>query len=83
MRTGHSSLKACVSRFNIESMAECKCGDGLQMEEHISWDCKLNKDHRVTMMDIMSESSKKEYPKSVTELLRIEGKSVCKASVTS
>jgi hypothetical protein len=26
------------------------------------------------MMDILSENSKKEYPKSVTELLRPEGK---------
>jgi hypothetical protein len=26
-----------------------------------------------TMMDVLSENSKKEYPKSVTELLRLEG----------
>jgi hypothetical protein len=29
---------------------------------------------RVTMMDILSENNKKEYPKSVTELLRLEEK---------
>jgi hypothetical protein len=49
-------------------MAECECGDGLQMEEHIFWDCKLYDDQRLTMIDILSENSKKEYPKSVTEL---------------
>jgi hypothetical protein len=39
------------------------------MEEHAFWDCKLYEEHRATMMDILSE-----YPKSVTELLRLEGK---------
>jgi hypothetical protein len=34
------------------------------------------------MMDILSENRKKEYPKSVTELLRLEEKYLCKASVT-
>jgi hypothetical protein len=29
------------------------------------------------MMDILSENSKKEYPKSVAELLRIEEKNIC------
>jgi hypothetical protein len=29
------------------------------------------------MMDILSENSKKEYPKSVTELLRLEEKKSC------
>jgi hypothetical protein len=39
------------------------------------WDCKLYKDQRATVMEILSENSKKEeYPKSVTELLRIEEK---------
>jgi hypothetical protein len=38
---GHSRLKASLSRFNIVSTAECDCGDGLQTEEHIFWDCKL------------------------------------------
>jgi hypothetical protein len=31
-------------------------------------------DQRATIMDILSENSKKEYPKSVTELLRLEEK---------
>jgi hypothetical protein len=35
---------------------------------------KYTADQRATMMDILSENSKKEYPKSVTELLRLEGK---------
>jgi hypothetical protein len=71
MRAGHSRLKASLSRFNIVPTAECKCGDGLQMEEHILWDCKLYEDQRATPMGILSENSKKEYPKSVTELLRL------------
>jgi hypothetical protein len=55
-------------------MAECECGDGLQTEEHIFWDDKLYEDQRATMMDILSENSKMEYRKSVTELLRLEEK---------
>jgi hypothetical protein len=42
--------------------------------------CK-QRDQRATVMDILSENSKKEYPKSVTELLRLRRKrfvqSVC------
>jgi hypothetical protein len=41
---------------------------------HTFWDCKLYEDQRATMMDILSENKKKEYPKSVTELLRLEEK---------
>jgi hypothetical protein len=63
MRAGHTSLKASLNRFNIVSTAECECGDGPQREEHIFWDCKLYEDQRATMMDILSENSKKEYPK--------------------
>jgi hypothetical protein len=59
---------------NIVSTAECECGDGPQTEENIFWDCKLYEDKRATMMDILSGNSKKEYPKSVTELLRLEEK---------
>jgi hypothetical protein len=44
------------------------------MEENIFWDCKLYKDQRATMMDILSKNSTKEYPKSVTELLRLQEK---------
>jgi hypothetical protein len=43
------------------------------MEERIFWDCKLYEE-RATMMAILSENMKKEYPKSVTELLRLEEK---------
>jgi hypothetical protein len=74
MRAGHCSLKASLSRFNFVSTAECECGDELQTKEHIFWDCKLYEDQRTTMMDILSENRKKEYPKSVTELLRLEKK---------
>jgi hypothetical protein len=35
------------------------------------------------MMDILSENRKKEYPNSVTELLRLGGKDLCKASGAS
>jgi hypothetical protein len=34
-------------------------------------------------MNILSENSKKEYPKSVTEILRLEEKDLHKTSVTS
>jgi hypothetical protein len=74
MRADHSSVKARLSRFNIVFTAESEHGDGLQMEEHIFWDCILYEDQRATMMDILFESSKKEYPKSVTELLRLDEK---------
>jgi hypothetical protein len=57
------------------STAECECDDGLQTEEHIFWDCKLYEGHPATMMDILSENRKREYSKSVTELLRLEEKS--------
>jgi hypothetical protein len=62
--------------------AKCECGDWLQMEEHIFWDCKLYEDQRATMTDIVWEQQK-EYRKSVTELLRLEEKDFYKASVTS
>jgi hypothetical protein len=44
------------------------------MEAHTFWDCKLYEDQRTTVMDILSENSKKEYSESVTELLRLEEK---------
>jgi hypothetical protein len=53
------------------------------MEGHIFWDCKWYVDQRATMVDILSENSKKEYPKSVTDTLRLQEKDLCKASVTS
>jgi hypothetical protein len=72
MREGHTSLKASLNQFDIVSTTECECGDGLQTEEHIFWDCELYEDQRATMMDNLSENNKKEYPKSGTELLRLE-----------
>jgi hypothetical protein len=41
-------------------------------EEHILWNRKLHKDHRATVMDILSENSKKEYPNSIIDLLRLD-----------
>jgi protein associated with RNAse G/E len=66
-----------LTYIHIVSTAECECGDGLQTEEYIFWDFKLYEDQRATMIDISSENSKKEYPKSVTELLRLEEKRIC------
>jgi hypothetical protein len=74
MQAGHTSLKASLNRFNIVPMAKCECGDVLQMEEHSFWDCELYKDQRAAVMYILFENSKKEYPKSVTELLWLEEK---------
>jgi hypothetical protein len=74
LRAGHCSLKASLSRFTIVSTAECECGDELQTEDHIFWDCKLYEEQRATMVSILSENRKKEYPKSLTELLRLEEK---------
>jgi hypothetical protein len=72
MRGGHTILKASLNRYNIVSTVECECGDGLQLEEHIFWDCKLYEEQRATMIAIVSENKKRECPKSVTELLRQE-----------
>jgi hypothetical protein len=57
MRASHYSLKARLNRFNIVSTAECECGDGLQMVEHIFWDCKLYEDQRATIMDKTARES--------------------------
>jgi hypothetical protein len=73
-RAGHSSLKASLSRFNIVSTAECECGDELQAEKHIFWGCKRYEEQGATVMDTLSENCKTEYPKSLTELLRLEEK---------
>jgi hypothetical protein len=59
MTAGHTSLRESLHRFNIVTTAECECGDGLQTEEHILWDCKLYADQRATMIDILSENNKK------------------------
>jgi hypothetical protein len=73
MRAGYTSLKASLKMFNIVPTSKCECGDGLQRAEHIFWDCNLYDDQRATMIYILSENrKKKEYSKSVTELLRLE-----------
>jgi hypothetical protein len=48
-RAGHTSLKVSLNKFNIVPTAECECGDGLQTEEHIFWDCKLYEEQRATV----------------------------------
>jgi hypothetical protein len=53
----------------------------LQTEEHVFWDCKRYEEQQATLRGILSENNKKEYPKSVAELLRLEEKDFCKASV--
>jgi hypothetical protein len=63
MKEGHSILEASLSRFNTVFTAECDVGDGLQTEEHIIWDCKLYENQGATTIDILSENSKKDYPK--------------------
>jgi hypothetical protein len=50
MRAGHTSLKESLNRFNIVYTAECECGDGLQTEEHIFWDCKLYEEDRKSVV---------------------------------
>jgi hypothetical protein len=52
------------------------------VEENGFWGCELYKDQRATVMDILSEKSKKECPGSVKELLRLKEK-ICARHVTS
>jgi hypothetical protein len=83
MRVGHTSLKASLNRFNSVSTAECECGDGLQTEDHIFWDCKLYEEQRATMVAILSENRKKRIPKVSYRALKVGGnKDLCKASLT-
>jgi hypothetical protein len=54
-------------------MDECgEYGDELQMEKHVFWDCELYENQRATMLESLSQNSKK-----VTELLRPEEKKIC------
>jgi hypothetical protein len=76
MRTGHTSLKASLNRFNFVYTAECECGDGLQTEEHIFWDCKLCDDRRATLMHILSENSKKRIPEVSYRALKARRKTI-------
>jgi hypothetical protein len=64
-----------LSIFNIVSTAECNCSDGLQTEEHIYWYCKLYEDQRATMMDLLSENSKR-APKVSYRALKSRGKKI-------
>jgi hypothetical protein len=34
--------------LNTVSLAECECGERLQTEEYIFWDCKIDEDHSKT-----------------------------------
>jgi hypothetical protein len=61
MRAGHISLKASLKKKNIVSTAECECGDGLQTEEHIFWDCKRYEEQRATMVDFCLRTAKISY----------------------
>jgi hypothetical protein len=71
MRACHCSLKASLGRFNIVPTAKRECGDGLQTEEHIFWDCKLYE-------DMLSENSKKKRkPKVSYRALKAKGKKIC------
>jgi hypothetical protein len=51
-------------------------GDGLQMEEHIFWDCKWYEDQRATVMDILCEKSKKRMPNVSYRALKARGRFV-------
>jgi hypothetical protein len=56
---------------------------GCKTEEHIFWDCKLYKEQRATMMDILKKG-KKGIPKVSYRALNTTGKKdLCKAPVTS
>jgi hypothetical protein len=44
------SLVKVAIRCHVSSWSHC--GDGLQTEENIFWDCKLYEDQRATMVDI-------------------------------
>jgi hypothetical protein len=46
----------------------------IYVQSAVFWDCKMYEEQRAIMMAILSENRKKEYPKSVTELLTLEGK---------
>jgi hypothetical protein len=63
-------MQTCKYSQDLELLFQANAGDGLQ----VFWDYKLYEDQRATVVDTLSENSKKEYPKSVTKLLRLEGK---------
>jgi hypothetical protein len=67
------SIFSIISRVSPVASASAVNVDAI-MEKHNFWDCKLYKDQRARMVDILSESNKKEYLESVTELLWLEEK---------
>jgi hypothetical protein len=64
------------------STAECEYGDRLQTEEHIFWNCKQYEDQSVTMMDVLSENSKKRIPKVSYRALKDRRKEISARRVT-
>jgi hypothetical protein len=48
-----------IDAFVTSTVSECECGDGLQREDHILWDCKLYEKQRAKMMAILSRLSEK------------------------
>jgi hypothetical protein len=61
-----------MPRVGFEADLTCECGNGLMTKGHVFWNCKLYEDQRPTVVDILSEKSKRECPESVAELLRPE-----------
>jgi hypothetical protein len=76
MRAGHTSLKAKLNRFNIMSTAECECGDGLQTEEHYFLGLQTVRGPKGNNDWHSVWEQQKKYAKSVTELLRLEKKTI-------
>jgi hypothetical protein len=67
------ALLASVWKCSLWPRPNANVVMGCKRKNVIFWDCKLYGDQRATVMDILSENCKTEYPKSVTELLKVEG----------
>jgi hypothetical protein len=59
VRTGHTSLKASLSRCIICSWLNANVMTSCKQRKLIFWDCKLYEEQKATMTDILSENSKK------------------------
>jgi hypothetical protein len=59
----HNAPNLLAKRNHFSLTKSLELGDGLQTNERIFWDCKLYDDERATMMDILSEDSKKKQKK--------------------
>jgi hypothetical protein len=59
------------------SRAECGCGEELQTEGRVSWDCELNKDRRAAVMDVLSEKSKTNIPETSYRARKARKENVC------